>query len=197
MINSLLLRLAVVGYRNVLFGALIVGFLFYKSPYFDDGSSLNAQILDLQKRVDEQSALASESEKALREVDRIRLAVNDLEAQFSKVTQQLPTEIVISDVIRSVDTLARSSGVSVKDKEPRPSVRQDFLETFALRIRAEGSYSELTSFMYFLASTERITRVRNFVLNSSSERSLGGRLNFEGEVLSYRFVENAKMEKKQ
>ncbi|MEI7973034.1 MAG: type 4a pilus biogenesis protein PilO [Bdellovibrio sp.] len=196
MINTLLIRLATLSFRNALVGSILVGFLFYRSPYFDDGSRLDLQIQDIQKRLVEQSSLAAESEKALLEVERVRKAVSELEVQFGKIAKQLPNEIVISDVIRSVDLLARSSGVSVKDKEPKGSVRQDFLEVFSLRIRAEGSYSELTSFMYFLGSTERITRVRNFVLSSPNDRSRGGKLLFEGEVQSYRFIEDSVLEKR-
>lgn len=196
MINTLLIRLAALSLRNALIGAILVGFLFYNSPYFDDGSRLDLQIQDIQKRLLEQSTLAVESEKALLEVERVRKAVSELEMQFGKIAKQLPNEIVISDVIRSVDMLARSSGVSVKDKEPRGSVRQDFLEVFSLRIRAEGSYSELTSFMYFLGSTERITRVRNFILSAPNERAMGGKLSFEGEVQSYRFIQDSGVEKK-
>ncbi len=195
MINTVLMRLAAMSYRNALILAAIAGFIYFNSPLFDDGSDLQKQIDDTRKRADEQQALLVQSEQALREVEKVRKSVGALQEQFKSVTQQLPTEIVVSEIVRSVDMLGRTSGVSVKDKEPRPPSRQDFLEVHPLRIRAEGTYSELTNFMYFLASTERITRVRNFVFSIDGNRTGGGRLTFEGEVLSYRFVAEAPKEK--
>lgn len=188
MINTILLKLAALSLRNALVFSVAAGVLFFNSGFYDDGTKWDRDLAALKTKIAEQESKAAESDAALKEVDRVRRSVGALEEQFKLVAQQLPTEINMPDVLRSVDMLARSASVSVKDKEPKPTSKQDFLEIYPMRIRAEGSYSELTMFIYYLASTQRITRVRNFTMNLMTGPGKGNRLSFDGEVISYRFL---------
>ncbi len=187
MINNLLLRLAGLSFQQVGIGAVIVGFLFYNSSFYDDGSKLDAQLVQLSAKLQTEQAKSVESERALKQVDEVQANIKALEEQFKIAADQLPNELTMSEILRSVDALASTSGVSIKDKEPQATLKQDFLELIPLRIRAEGKYAELTMLMYYIASTQRITRVKSFSFTAKQDKK-DSLLSFEAIVTSYRFI---------
>ena len=106
----------------------------------------------------------------------------------------------MAEIIRVVDSVARAAGVSIASKEPRPPVNHDYYEEIPLKITVDGSFSEITMFLYYIASVERIMKVKGFTI--SEVPSFGGRqrdlksglakLQCDGQVVSYRFIGDKK-----
>ena len=188
MIANILIRLASFSFQKCLVFSAILGGIYYMMA-FDDGSAVQAKILDTEKKVAEQEAQAQRSEAALKEVEQVRATVGALSEQFKTVSQALPSEVQMADIIRTVDFVSRKSGVSIKTKEPKPVVNRDYYEEIPLKITLEGTYAEVTTFLFYLASTERIMKVNNFTISMPQGRDKGpGRLLFDGQVISYRFI---------
>lgn len=192
MIGNLLMRLSTFSYQKAFIIGLLLAGLYYLMM-FDDGSSIQSQIQTVQASIAEEEQKAQQADAALKEVEQVRVTVGALSEQFRIVSQALPTDIQMSDIIRAVDAVSKSSGVSIKTKEPRPTINREYYEEIPLRIAMEGTYSEVTLFLYYLASTERIMKVNNFVISQQiqNERPTS-RLLFEGQVVSYRFLGEAK-----
>ncbi|MEZ0390829.1 MAG: type 4a pilus biogenesis protein PilO [Pseudobdellovibrionaceae bacterium] len=191
MIGTILIRLASFSFKKAMIFSGFVGALYY-FMFFDDGSKIQRDIETVKLQIAEQEVKAQQADAALKEVEQVRITVGTLSDQFRTVSQALPSEIQMSDIIRTVDTVARASGVSIKSKEPNAPVNKDYYEEIPLKVSMEGSYSELTLFLYYLASTERIMKVNNFAINlpRPDEKVPAGRLIFEGNVMSYRFVKS-------
>jgi len=191
MITNILIRLASFSFQKCLVFSVVLGGIYYMMA-FDDGSAIQAQITEAEKKVAEQEALAQKSEAALKEVEQVRTTVGALSEQFKTVSAALPSEVQMADIIRTVDFVSRKSGVSITNKEPKPVVNRDYFEEIPLKITLEGTYAEVTTFLFYLASTERIMKVNNFVMTLPQDRNRGitgtGRLLFEGHVISYRFI---------
>jgi type IV pilus assembly protein PilO len=191
MITNILIRLASFSFQKCLVFSAVLGGIYYMMA-FDDGSAIHAKISEAEKKVAEQEALAQKSEAALKEVEQVRTTVGALSEQFKTVSQALPSEVQMADIIRTVDFVSRKSGVSITNKEPKPVVNRDYYEEIPLKITLEGTYAEVTTFLFYLASTERIMKVNNFVMTLPQDRNRGlsgtGRLLFEGHVISYRFI---------
>lgn len=197
MINTILIRLAGLTLKWALIFGVGLGGLYY-FMLFNDGSTIEVEIQKVQKEIQEQETKEKESDAALKEVEKIRAEVGALSDQFKMVSQVLPAEVQMQDIIRAVDTTARASGVSIKTKEPRPSVNHGYYEEIPLHISMDGSFAEITMFLFYMASQERIMKVKNFVLSQpqQNEKSPLGRLLFDGQVVTYRFIVE-KVEKKE
>ncbi len=193
MIANILIRLASFSFQKCLAFSAVLGGIYYMMA-FDDGSAIQAKIKETEAKVTEQEALAQKSEAALKEVEQVRTTVGALSEQFKTVSQALPSEVQMADIIRTVDFVSRKSGVSINKKAPKPVVNRDYYEEIPLQITLEGTYAEVTTFLFYLASTERIMKVNNFVLTQPQDRNgnkngaNAGRLSFEGNVVSYRFI---------
>jgi Tfp pilus assembly protein PilO len=189
--NNFLMRLAGFSYRRALVFAVVAAGVYYGTLY-DDGSSLDSRMVQLQKQLDEEQKKSRESDAALKERDLVKNAVAGLNQQFEIASQQLPSEISASEILKSIDTISRSTGVSIKSKEPKGTKTEDILELMPLKVVVQGSYSEITMFLYYLSSMERITRVTNFTFSQAnpvdSRTAAPGVLIFDGEIVSYRYL---------
>lgn len=190
MIGTLFLYLAGMSYRQIFILGAIAGLLYYATG-FDDGSRYENQQKQILADIEREKAAEKESEAALKEVDQVRTAVGALSDQFKATSQALPTEIQMSEVIRIVDAIASLARVSIKTKEPRQGVIRNVVEEVPLQLTVEGTYSQITQFLFYISNYERIMRIKKFSLNGisgNSKNSGSARLNFDGQILSYRFV---------
>lgn len=197
MINSLLIRLAAMTTQKAFILGLIVCGLYY-SFLFNDGSTYETRITALQKEIEVEEGVRVETEQAVRELEQVRANVAALSEQFKAITSKLPNEVSMADIIRDVDGVARAAGVSIKSKEPMAVINKQFFEEIPLKISVEGSYSEVTMFLYYVSAMERIMRVKSFRVETpqfsgpAKSAPPTGRLIFNGEITAYRFVEEKK-----
>jgi type IV pilus assembly protein PilO len=193
MINNVLLRLAVMTMQKVAIIGVALAVVYYFTMY-NDGSTIETQIQKVQADVQQEEAKAQQAEAALKEVERVRAAVGALGEQFRVVSQALPSEVQMADIIRTVDTISKTAGVSVKSKEPQPVINHEYFEEIPLKISMEGTFSEVTMFLYYISSLERVMRIKSFVISipqgngNRSPLSPVGHLNFDGQIESFRFI---------
>ncbi len=187
-LNSAIARLAGLNMRTILMISLAVGGIYY-FMYYDDGGKLQKDLAERDAVAKQEDSQRKISEDALQQLEQVRTSVGALSDQFKNVSQQLPSEIQMAEIVRSVDIVAKSSGVSIKLKEPQKPLSKQIIEEIPLMLKMEGSFSEITMFIYYVSSLERITRVRNFSIISMPNSN---RLRFEGNVISYRYIGDAK-----
>jgi Tfp pilus assembly protein PilO len=185
--NNVLLRLAALSSQKAMIYGVMLTVAWY-SLVFDNGSALEGKLATLERDVQTEQAKEKESEIALKEIATVQASVGALSDQFKMVSAQLPTDIQMAEIIRTVDKVAQTTGLTVKTKEPKPSVKQDVIEILPLRVTAEGSYSEITMFFYYLSTIERIVRVKSFVMSASSDPRKSSRLTLDADVVSYKFI---------
>lgn len=191
MINGLLLKLAVLAPKKLLIfaGLAAVAYFFF---IFDGGEKLQTRLTAVRKETAAEKRALPESQAAVKELEAIRQSLATMGDEFTKVAQKLPSNIDQAEMIRTVDEIARLTGVSIKTKEPKPNVRKEVIEEVPLKLTMEGSFTQLVLFMYQVARVERIMKVKDFSIVLGREtretRVDSSRLSFEGEVVSYKFV---------
>lgn len=194
--NKYLLKLAEMTFQKVFVFAMIVGFIYY-STFFNDGSTIETELSAINTQLAEQQNKLQESEAALKKVEQVRAQVASLSDQFRLISTQMPTEIQMSEVLRTIDSMAATSGVSIKGKEPQKAEVKDMLEEMSLKVLAEGRFSELTLFLYNMMTTERISTIRSLTLSKSSsdqDKRKVKSLILDVKFSNYRFVGNSDKE---
>ncbi|PWU15962.1 MAG: hypothetical protein C5B49_11185 [Bdellovibrio sp.] len=189
--KPILARIARLSTNQAFILAGVLSFLFYISPFFDDGSAVDARIANVKGQLNAEKAKEKESDLALARIKQLKESYAALTDQFKIVSAAVPSDMQMSEVIRTVDSVSKIAGVSIRTKEPRKTIREDILEILPISVRADGTYSEITMFLYKMASVERIYRVRSFNMAASTDLK-NRRLPFEAEIASFRFVGNQK-----
>jgi len=190
-INDILFKLAGFTTKKAFIFALLAAGFYYVSLY-DDGKTIDTKRVQIEKQIAEEQKKSKESDEALKELEQYRGSVVALNEQFKIAAQQLPSEISASEILKSIDTISKSTGVSVKLKEQKTKKREDIVEMLPLRVVVHGGFSEITMFLYYLSSMERITRAVNFTFAIPSGTDVAkvkqGALVFDGEIMSYKYV---------
>lgn len=185
--NPVVNRIATLSINQAFMAGLILAALYYFT-LFDDGSLLDQQAMSAKQQIDAERTKEKESDLALTRIKQLRDSYSALTEHFKVVSTQIPTDLQMSEIIRTVDTMAKTSGIVIKTKEPRLPMKEDILETLPIRIQAEGSFSEIAMFIYNLSTIERIYRVRSFNISGPSDVRNLSKLKMEAELASFRFT---------
>lgn len=185
--NNFILKLAALTTKKALvFGAVATGVWYFM--LYDNGAEIEGRIANTAAELVKERAKEVESDAALKEIAAVQASIGALSDQFKLVSAQLPSDIQMAEIIRTVDKTSQAAGLSVKAKEPRPSTKQEVLEVLPLKVGAEGSFNEITMFMYYLSTIERIVRVQSFVINAPADFRKSTRLTFDADIASFKFL---------
>lgn len=191
--NPFLARIASLSTGKAIVIGLVLTLIYYGTSY-DDGASIRKRIADTRKELEVERTKEKETDRALARRSQLEASYKALSEQFQIVSSQIPADLDSAEVIRTVDTMAKTSGITIKTKEPKSAQREDILESYPIRVTAEGSYSEMTMFFFNLSTIERVYRVRAFTFEGPSEKRRGGasgganRMTMDAEITSFKFV---------
>lgn len=121
----------------------------------------------------ERNALRNEVENAQQMVanlGRIKKEREALEAQLRELARRLPTEAESAAVLRSVETLAGKSGLTVGQVRRRPNRPQELYTEIPLEVAVGGGYHDLLKFADQLAQLPRLVTL-NEVKVQARQRS--------------------------
>jgi type IV pilus assembly protein PilO len=111
------------------------------------------------KLATERDALRTEVSNAQRMVanlDRIKREREALEVQLRELARRLPTEAESASVLRSVESLAGKSGLTVGQVKRRPNRAQELYVEIPMEVAVGGGYHDLLKFTDQLAQLPRL-----------------------------------------
>lgn len=182
--NSIFERLAFYSMLQIIGFGLVAGLLYYFIAY-DDGSVLQRSIATISQEIQTEEVKKTDTEATLRQEATMKASVGELSAQYSEIAKQLPSTLMSIDINRGIDSFARSSGVSVKSKRPAELIKKEIVDEVPVDVSLEGTYGELAQFVYYVSTSEKLSRVRNFVISPSQEPK-SKKLIFEGQIVGYK-----------
>ncbi len=169
----------------VVFG-LVAGLLYYFVA-FNDGSSIQGESTNLDTQIAAEEEKKKDTEANLKEEARMKDSIATLGQQYLEITKRLPTSLNSIDINKQIDGFARNASVSIKSRRPSGNIRGDIVEEVPVTIQLEGTYSEIASFLYLVATSQRATSMKNFSLVPIDPS--GGRLRLDGTVVGYQLAE--------
>lgn len=150
--------------RAIVYGVLllVVGVLFWRFFY-----SPNAVIIT--ERTERFEALELESKKKTAMAARLeefRARVKELDAQLAKAIAQLPDEKEIPDLLSTVSSLGRESGLEIVLFRQKPEVLQEFYAEVPVEMLMRGSYRQVGDFVEAVGELNRIVNVGNISMRN-------------------------------
>jgi type IV pilus assembly protein PilO len=115
----------------------------------DASAKLELERNDLQRQV-------RDAQQMVANLGRIRREREALEAQLRELSLRLPTEHESEQVLRSVETLAGKSGLTVGQVRRRPNRPQELYVEIPMEIGVGGGYHDLLKFADQLAQLPRL-----------------------------------------
>lgn len=147
----LVLMCILVGY----FGYTGVGVFRGVSGMQADAARLQREREDLQQQVNSATVLVTK-------LGQIKKEREGLELQLKEISRRLPSEHESPQVLRSVETLAGNSGLTVTQVKRRPGRPQELYVEIPMEVTVGGGYHELVKFADSLSHIPRLVTLNEF-----------------------------------
>jgi type IV pilus assembly protein PilO len=139
---------------------LLIGMVGWAGYYgvagFAGVKGLQEQARKLEKERNELRVQVDNATAMVANLDRIKKERQALEAQLSEVSRRLPGEHESAQVLRSVETLAGKSGLTVTAVKRRPNRPQELYVEIPMEVGVGGGYYDLLKFTDQLSQLPRL-----------------------------------------
>ncbi len=129
-------------------------------------------------------------------LDQTRKAVAELDGDLRKAVAQLPDTKEIPDLLSSISSLGRESGLEIIQFKQRPEQYQDFYAEVPVDILVRGTYHQVATFFDKVSRMARIVNVTNVAIKSPAKaESDSVTLETSCAAVTFRFLDEAERER--
>jgi type IV pilus assembly protein PilO len=154
------------------------------------------QITQLEQQRDQVRLDRDRKAKMLANLDETRKQVADLEAELKMAVAQLPDTKEIPDLLSTVSSLGRESGLEIIQFKQRPEQYEEFYAVVPVDIAVRGTYNQIASFLDSVGQMARIVNVTD--VHMKSPPKLEGAvvpLDTSAVAVTFRFLDEAERER--
>jgi Tfp pilus assembly protein PilO len=152
--------------RAIGFGAfialLVIAYIFqFQIPMNTKIKGLEAALSGLQNKI-------SENDNKIKKLDNLRAEVKLLEGRLVILTEQLPPESEVSDLLRQIQDLVNRSGLTLKSWKPsgRKMHESGLYEEIPIAITLTGGYHQTALLFDRVGKLTRIVNILNIKMGS-------------------------------
>ena len=180
------------GLTLLLSGVIMGVFYFWK---FDDGSSINSQVTQLEN---DKTKIQQEIESLTVKLRNVRKMDQSMKTQAVEITQLLeyiPNELTSSRILKHLNHLTKMSGVHLEDIKNYGSVKKEKLyEKLRINMKIRGFFSQLLLFLSKITELNIFVTVEEFTIehdlrqNRSQQLQLLNELRVNMDIYGYRYL---------
>ena len=143
-------------------GALVLGLLYWHFFY----SPMATTLQERSGRLEELEAQHAKKTRMVAQLEALRKQVKELDGRLKEAIAQLPDQKEIPDLLSTVSSLGRESGLEILLFRQRPEVLQDFYAEVPVEMSMKGTYAQLTEFFDKVGKLNRIVNVKDISMKS-------------------------------
>jgi type IV pilus assembly protein PilO len=143
-------------------GALLLGLLYWNFFY----SPMATTLRERSGRLEELEAQHAKKARMVAQLEALRKEVKELDAKLKEAIAQLPDQKEIPDLLSTVSSLGRESGLDILLFRQRPEVLQDFYAEVPVEMLMKGTYAQLSEFFDKVGRLNRIVNVKDISMKS-------------------------------
>lgn len=149
----------------------------------------------LRDRIDEML-----EERDRKQVETARLAdreqeVAELDRQLASAITRLPDQKEIPELLSSISSLGRDSGLDILVFRQKPEGYQEFYAEVPVDMQVRGTYHQVASFFDEVAKLDRIVNVSNIILRDPKVVDDDLLLEANSTVTTFRFLSDSERER--
>lgn len=191
--NDLLVKLAFLPSKMTAIIAVVVGGLFYISPFYDDGSSLVGQIAALRAELAAEEDKKVKTQQILSERDRLQEILSKLTERYEELSRKIPSELSSSEVNRQINDLIQAAKLRSIERKPLPEENIGILDEIPYELNLSGTFNDIGQFIYLISTSERVMLIKSFTLDPSEPYN--GQIGFRVVMAAYKLSANPDLSK--
>jgi type IV pilus assembly protein PilO len=135
--------------------------------YWSVSYSPNAAVLaEAHARLEDLEQQQAAKSRQIAQLESLRQQVKQLDAELAKALAQLPDQKEIPELLSTVSSLGRESGLDILLFRQKPENLQDFYAEVPVEMSMKGTYAQLTEFFDKVGGLNRIVNVNDIVMKS-------------------------------
>lgn len=194
-IFSALAVVANLSYSKVLLLTLAAGGAYY-FMFYNSGAEISERITSTQESIQQEANQRKETEKTLKEEEMMKANVGQTQKKFEEIKDRIPIKFEETDLLSIVNETATKNQL-----RPGSRVREnniaiesdgkdtDLVEAFGWKTSFTGSFVSMAQFAIEISKMEKLIRIGNFKIISSSlpsSNSQSGLLQMDTTIIGYR-----------
>ena len=148
---------------GVYVGAAVLLALVYWNFFY---SPMSAALSEKTNRVQDLEAQHSKKTRMIAQLESLRKEVKELDAKLREAVAQLPDQKEIPDLLSTVSSLGRESGLEILLFRQKPEVLQDFYAEVPVEMLMKGTYAQLDEFFDKVGRLNRIVNVKDISMKA-------------------------------
>jgi len=160
-------------------------------PVQDELKAAKGELSKLEQELNNSKAI-------VRELPKFREQVAKLNEELKNALTQLPNEKEIPEILKTISSLGKESGLEFTLFKPKPEEPQQFYAKVPIELVALGNYHNIGIFFDKVSKLPRIINVIDFNIARADIKGKGDseRLKTSCMINTYRFIEKKSEEKK-
>lgn len=181
-----------IGRWPLLFRGLLIGIIFvvvavggsWYFPYKNKSPVLQAA------EVEEQNLKGTFEIKQRRaaNLEAYKAQLREMEVSFGAMLRQLPSRTEVPSLLVDISQTGLAAGLEEKLFQPSGEIRRDFYAELPIKIRLQGSYHDLASFVSGIAALPRIVTLHDVAIAPGREGNAND-LVLDVTAKTYRYLE--------
>lgn len=146
------------------------------------------ELADKQEQIHALKAERVKLEALLRNQERAKKAIAEVEGRFNQVKAQLPDQKEIPELLRQVSNLGRDSGLEVLLFRQKPETFQDLYAEVPVEMAVRGNYHQIALFFDKVRHLDRIVNITDTSLKNPQVTNGQMQIDASFSATTYRFL---------
>ena len=159
--------------------------------WFNFYKGKSTELNELQERENRQQDSILALRKKARMLPELRKEIAGLDSKLEEVLIQLPERKKKKNLLASIDSLAKDTGLEVIKFNPQPEIIRDFYAEVPTYIEVEGTFHELATFFDEVGKLARIVNIDRVTIDINTETKTEVFVRSSCYVTSYRFLDES------
>jgi type IV pilus assembly protein PilO len=151
--------------------------------------TLEGQISQLKTQLQEKKDALTKAQNSASEVPMMKEEINNISQSLSKATELIPTTTTPRSVLEKISKEAKDSGVKIIQSAPAETVTKNYFDELPISAEFEGSYAQLTLFMYLLSKQKLIIQPGDMELTTKQIVDGQTSLKLLGKLSGFKYKE--------
>ena len=170
---------------------LVVAALYWNFVY----AGRRAVMKDTITKIEELRDQKKTKEKLIANLDDTRRQVKELTAELRRAEVRLPDKKEIPDLLSSVSSAGRESGLEIQLFRQKTERLQDFYAEVPVEVVVRGSYHQVATFFDRVSQLDRIVNVSDISMKTPQRGSDGMQVDTSLSAVTFRFLDEVERER--
>jgi type IV pilus assembly protein PilO len=164
--------------------AVLASALYWSFSYSPNAAVLN----EARSRLEELETQQATKTRQIAQLDVLRQRVKELDAKLREAVAQLPDQKEIPELLSTVSSLGRESGLEILLFRQKPENLQDFYAEVPVEMLMKGTYFQLKEFFDKVGGLNRIVNVKDIAMKTPVVTAGNVVLSTSCNAVTFRFL---------